>query len=342
MDQSTRLEWVCRSCDGAAPATRCSAITKRSSAELPLRAKLALCLFLVYSGCTSDVTSPGTTESSKNRPPAIHSISIVPNPIVRQGVISAFAEAKDPDQDEVTFRFRWFVNGEQIPGDSSATLSPEGLKRGDRVTVEVVPHDGKMDGLSVRTAEVLVGNTPPTIEGLALEPKEPKVGDRIHVILEGKDIDGDAVQYRYKWQRNNQVVQEGEQNALDTSTFSRGDTITVAVIPQDQTGAGKEVQAQGVTIVNQPPKFTSAAPTSVAQGMLDYVVTASDPENDPVSFFLDSAPPGMAIDERTGRLQWAVPSASNASYHVRITVKDDHQGWAYQEFDVVLKSPVPS
>jgi hypothetical protein len=261
---------------------------------------------------------------------------------VRQGVISAFAEAKDPDQDEVTFRFRWFVNGERIPGDSSATLSPDALKRGDRVTVEAVPHDGTMEGLPLRAAEVSVVNTPPMIESLALEPKEPKVGDRIHVVLEGKDVDGDVVQYRYKWQRNSQVVQEGEQNALDTSSFSRGDTITVAVLPQDQNGAGKEVQAQGLTMVNRPPKFTSAAPASVSQGMFDYIVTASDPEGDPVSFFLDSAPPGMTIDERTGRLQWAVPSASNGSYHVKITVKDDHQGWAFQEFDVVLKAPAPS
>jgi hypothetical protein len=297
---------------------------------------------LVCGGCTPDVTSPGTTESYKNTPPAIRSITIVPNPIVRQGVISAFVEANDPDQDEVTFRFRWFVNGSRVLGDSSATLSPEGLKRGDRVTVEVVPHDGKMDGPSVRAAEVLVGNTPPIIEGLALEPKEPKVGDRIQIVVDGKDADGDAVQYRFKWRRNSQVVQEGEHNVLDTSNFSRGDTITAAVVPQDQTGAGKEVQAQAVTMVNLPPKFTSAAPTSVPQGMLDYAVTASDPENDPLSFSLDSAPPGMTIDERTGRLQWAVPPASNGTYRVKITVKDDHQGWAYQEFDVVLKSPIPS
>jgi len=274
--------------------------------------------------------------------PTIHSITLVPNPIVRQGVVTAVAEAEDRNHDEVTLRYRWFVNGTPVSGESSATLGSERLKRGDRVSVEVTPHDGKVGGPSVRATEALVGNTPPVIQTVMLEPKEPKIGEQIKVALEGNDVDGDEVRYSYKWWRNTQVVLEGEKNILDTASFSRGDVVTVAVVPHDREGTGKEVRAQPVTISNHPPKFTSSVPATVTQGLFEYTVTANDAENDPLMFSLESAPPGMTIDERTGRLQWAIPPSSNGSYRVRVVVRDDHEGWAFQEFEIAPKSAAAS
>ena len=60
----------------------------------------------------------------------------------------------------------------------------------------------------------------------------------------------------------------------------------------------------------------------------------------PMTFALESAPPGMTIDEKTGRIQWEVPAASAGVYKVKVLVKDDHQGWASQEFDVTIGNPV--
>jgi hypothetical protein len=266
----------------------------------------------------------------------------VPNPIVRQGVVTAVTEFKDLNQDEVALRFRWFVNGTPVSGETSSTFNPERFKRGDRVSVEATPFDGKTSGQPVRTAEVLVGNTVPVVQSVMLEPKEPKVGERIKVALEGSDVDGDEVRYSYKWWRNNQVVLDGEQNTLDTTGYSRDDTVTVAIVPHDREGAGKEVRSQPVTFSNSPPKFTSSVPAAISQGQLDYTVTASDAENDPLTFSLETAPPGMTIDERTGRLQWVVPPSSNGAFRVKVVVRDDHQGWAFQEFDLTPKNPAAS
>lgn len=277
-----------------------------------------------------------------NRPPSIHSITLVPSPIVRQGVVNAVAEAEDANHDEVTFRYRWFVNGISVAGESSATFSPERVMRGDRVSVEVTPYDGKIAGSPVRTAEVMVENTRPVIQTVELEPKEPKAGERIKATLEGNDVDGDEVRYSYKWWRNTQIVLDGDQNSLDTAGFSRDDTVTVVVTPHDREGRGKEVRAQPVTIFNSPPKLTSPVPSAVSQEKLDHTVTASDAENDPLTYSLESAPPGMTIDERTGRLQWTIPPASSGRYRVKVVVRDDHQGWVFQEFEVESKGAAAS
>lgn len=296
-------------------------------------ASQAVVVLLMAFGCTSEDHYAGGP-SAGNGPPSIHSVTIVPNPIIRQGVVTAVAEAKDPNQDEVTLRFRWFVNGVEVLGESSTTLDPERLKRGDRVSVEVTPYDGKVAGVSLRSSEVSVGNTPPMIQAVTLEPKEPKAGDRIKAELEGGDVDGDGVQYSYTWRRNDQVVLTGERNTLDSAGFSRGERVSVAVTPHDQGGIGKEARSEPVTISNGPPKFAPFGPPVVSEGRLEYTVSANDPENDPITFSLESGPPGMTINERTGQLQWSIPPSAQGVFRVKIMARDDHQGWASQEFDI--------
>ena len=219
----------------------------------------------------------GTAAASGNHPPVVHSLSLVPNPVVRQGVVTAVVETKDADQDEVQLRFRWLVNDVPVLGESSSTFNPSGTKRGDRLTVVVTPYDGKLEGTPTRAVDG-VGNTPPVVRAVVLEPNEPRAGDAIKATVDGNDIDGDAVRYTYRWLRNNQVVLEGEHDSLDTAGFLRDDVVAVAVIPHDRDTLGKEVMSQLVTLANRPPKFTSTAPASMAQGLLNYAATAVDPE----------------------------------------------------------------
>ena len=127
---------------------------------------------------------------------------------------------------------------------------------------------------------------------------------------------------------------------MDTTGFSRGDAIAVSVTPHDRGSHGKEQLSELLTLANCPPKFTSSAQGILAQGQFGYVASAVDPENDPFIFWLESAPPGMTIDEKTGRIQWEVPAASAGVYRVKVLVKDDHQGWASQGFDVTLGNSV--
>lgn len=286
----------------------------------------------------TDATGAGTTRL--NHPPVIRSVTLAPIPIVQKGVVTATVEAEDLDRDSLTFTFKWIVNDELRPEDVSSTFHPEGLSRGDRVVVEVIPHDGKISGQPVRSGSVLVGNTPPTIRAVTLQPSGAKVGDRLVATVDGSDMDGEDVRYTYRWSHNNRLVLEGEQGILDTTGFSRGDVIAVSATPHDRESHGKEQLSELMTLANSPPKFTSSGQGILTQGQFIYVASAVDPENDPLTFTLESAPPGMTIDEKTGRIQWEAPAASAGVYRVRVLVKDDHQGWASQEFDVTPGSSV--
>ena len=295
-------------------------------------------------GCSLDSSQTDATGSGTagpNHPPAIRSITLAPMPIVRDGVVTATVEAEDLDRDAVTFTFKWIVNDQPRHEEvSSASFHPERLNLGDRLAVEAVPHDGKIAGLPVRSQSVVVGNTPPVIRALTIQPSNAKVGDRLVATVDGSDIDGEEIHYTYRWSHNNRLIAEGEQEALDTTGFSRGDSIAVAVTPHDRGSHGKEKQSERLTLANSPPRFTSSAPGIVAQGQFGYVASAVDPENDPLTFALESAPPGMTIDEKTGRIQWEIPAPAAGGYKVKVVVKDDHQGWASQEFDVTFGNSV--
>ena len=294
-------------------------------------------------GCSLDSSqpdAPGAGTAGSNHPPVIRSVTLAPIPIVREGVVTAMVEAEDLDRDAVTFTFKWIVNEEVRPEEVSATFHPEGLSRGERVAVEVIPHDGKVSGAPVRSGPVVVGNTPPAIRALTIQPSSAKVGDQLVATVDGHDMDGDEVRYTYRWSHNNRLVVEGEQGTLDTTGFSRGDAIAVSATPHDRDSHGKDRLSELLTLANSPPRFTSSGQGVLAQGQFGYVASAVDPENDPLTFALESAPPGMTIDEKTGRIQWEAPAASAGAYRVKVLVKDDHQGWTSQEFNVTLGNAV--
>ena len=100
-------------------------------------------------GCSLDSSqtdAPGAGTAGSNHPPAIRSVTLAPVPIVREGVVTATVEAEDLDRDAVTFTFTWIINDERRSDEVSSTFHPERLSFGDRLAVEVIPHDGKISG----------------------------------------------------------------------------------------------------------------------------------------------------------------------------------------------------
>jgi hypothetical protein len=290
-------------------------------------------------GSTSSTQS--VSSSSKNRAPIIRSVRILPNSIALDRPISVQVDAFDPDPDLITYRHRWRVNGAVVPGETHSLFHAKTLKRGDRLSVEVTPYDGNMEGAPVE-AEALVPNTSPRVTQLLFEPSEVRVGDRIILQVAGMDADEDPIEYRYRWWRNNSEVADGDVGELDTNGFAKGDTIVVEVTPSDPTSKGKSKLSDPITIVNSPPTITTVPPTKLERGRFVYAVSAKDPDDDQLAYALELAPPGMNIDKVTGRIEWPLTGKLVGNYKVRVTATDDEQAKAFQEFDLTFSAPVNS
>ncbi|MDP2228935.1 MAG: putative Ig domain-containing protein, partial [Moraxellaceae bacterium] len=76
-----------------------------------------------------------------------------------------------------------------------------------------------------------------------------------------------------------------------------------------------------VTAVDEAPTFTSTAVTVASEGVAySYTATATDPESQPLTYTLDTAPAGMSINASTGVISWTPPQAL-ADFTANVTVR---------------------
>lgn len=297
-------------------------------------------LMLLSAGCSSEPNQPGVAPGSGaspsgNRPPAIQRAVVFPAPLVLSGPVAVQVEADDPDRNPLTFRYQWFVNGHRVDGETRSTLSPTFLKLGDKVAVEIVAFDGQTVGKPYKTDQAVVKNTPPEVVRVTIEPTGSDRSE-MRVVAEAVDVDQDAIHYVYRWRRNVTLVQEGERETIDTKAFSRGDSITVEVIPHDANGVGKPKLSEPIALGNNAPKIISQPPSKFEKGIFVYGVQAVDDDKDSLKYVLDTAPSGMNIDKDTGMISWPVTPDVTGTHRIRIVVQDGQGGTASQDFDLTL------
>ena len=298
-------------------------------------------VLLMLVGCTVESSKSGEAGKSAspgNHLPIIRSVRIVPIPVVLNQPLSVQVDGFDSDGDVITYRHQWKINNSP---ETFSALSSKILKRGDRISVTVIPYDGSADGVAFR-AEAVVVNTPPEVTRLFFDPAVVRVGDRVQTHVEGSDADQDPIEYRFRWWRNNSEVADGDVTELDTTRFAKGDMIVVEATPSDQTSKGKSKLSAPMTIVNSPPRITSVPPVTIERGRYVYSVTASDPDGDLLTYALEFSPPGMKIDKKTGRIEWPLTGKLAGSHKIRLTATDSEEAQAFQEFDVTLSMPAGS
>lgn len=300
-------------------------------------------LVTILAGCSSESNqsgaAPGSGASqSGNPPPVIQQAAVFPTPLILSGPVAVQIEADNTGRNPLTFRYQWLINGYRVDGETHPTLSPARLKLGDKVEVEIIAADGQTSGKPYRTEPAIVGNTPPEVVKVAIEPTG---SDRstMHALAEGVDVDQDAIHYAYRWWRNGTLVAGGDTATLNTGAFSRDDSITVEVIPRDAGGAGKSKLSEPVALGNNAPKITSHPPSKFDKGVFVYNVQAIDDDKDSLKYLLEAAPSGMTIDPVTGMISWQVASDVKGTHRVRILVQDGQGGSAFQDFDLSPGTP---
>lgn len=287
-------------------------------------------------GCTSNSSEIDSAANIlPNHPPSVRVAMILPNPIVLGEPVRVHADGNDPDGDPVTFRQQWFVNGKPVSDETGTTLSSSMFVRGDRVSVEVVPLDGKTEGASSR-AEQVVGNSLPMVTRVTLDPAQLQIGSPVQAKVEASDADRDEIRFTFKWWRNGTLVKEGAEDILDTAGFARKDTIVVEVTPRDEAGQGKPFVVDPVVIGNSPPRIVSTPSSAIGQGSYEYTVQAKDLDGDSLSYVLETAPPGMTIEKATGKIVWPIAPDLNGTHRVRVVAEDGEGGSAFQEFEISL------
>ena len=130
-------------------------------------------------------------------------------------------------------------------------------------------------------------------------------------------------------------------NGLVLWTPAAGDVGSrhVAVTASDNRGAAT-TQSFDLLVVaantNQPPTITSRPRGSIRVGTLyQYAIQATDPNNDPLTYQLVTAPAGMTVDT-SGLVSWTPSIAQLGTNAVNLQVSDGHGGIVGQQFSVMV------
>ena len=319
-------------------AERCALRTSSSA-----RGILAALVVAAAEGCSSSPQDGSVVSGAtkNNHPPIVRLVTIVPNPLILAGPITAHVVADDPDGTEPTKRFQWIINGAPVLGATGPELDPIHAKRGDQVALEVVAVDGESESAPYRTDPIPVVNTPPLVSHVTVEADAEKT-NRVFAKVDAADPDRDEIHYSYRWWRNDKQVKEGEENALDTTGFGRKDVVVVEVTARDQDTAAAPVRSAPSALGNSPPLIVSDPASLTNREQYEYVVQAKDVDGDTVTYGLETGPPGMTVDKATGQVSWKVIPGVAGTHRVKIVAEDGQGGMAWQEFELSIPSTAQS
>ena len=277
-----------------------------------------------------------TPTSKTNFPPVIISVTILPEKPTRGSELSLSVQSKDPQGDPVTYQYQWIKNDEELPGENQPSLKSGSFRKGNLIRVRVTPSNGKMSGPPFLSPPLKVHNSPPAVEGVSIEPKVAYVTDSLKATPKGSDQDGDFVYYNYQWEKNGSVLSDEKKETLEKRRFKKGDSIVVAVTPDDRETLGTPKRSEPLLICNSPPQITSSPPTSIEKMTYSYQVKANDADNDPITFTLKSGPRGMRIDKETGLIRWEIRKEDKGTYPVEIEVSDSEGAKGIQRYTLTI------
>ncbi|MGB7293088.1 MAG: putative Ig domain-containing protein [Thermodesulfobacteriota bacterium] len=171
-----------------------------------------------------------------NHPPVVESIRIERiSGNDTSYAFRAFVEAKDPDNDAISFGYQWKLDGEDIPGATDEMLEwREEFKKGSIISVGVIPFDGKDEGVWKAEGSFTIPNSPPIITS---EPV-PRIEDgKLSYVLKAEDPDGDPIEYTLKNAPRGMTIEPA--TGLIAWKFGEADIgeHTVEIIVTDSEGA---------------------------------------------------------------------------------------------------------
>jgi hypothetical protein len=136
----------------------------------------------------------------------------------------------------------------------------------------------------------------------------------------------------YEWTKNGEPAGNGD--VLETD-LKRGDKVTVKVTPSDAWSQGNPVILP-VTLSNIPPVIDKNGRFNFDGRTCTYQIKAADPDGDPLTYSLKSAPSGMTVDPETGAIRWEVPQDFAGKVSFTAVVKDGRGGESEQHLSFII------
>ena len=227
-------------------------------------------------------------------------------------------------------------NGVAAVADGNVTYQPAGDFFGSDSFVVAVNDGGENVTMAVSVTVAAVNDAPVI---LSTAPTSATEGVEYRYAVDADDVDGPTLAYSLATAPAGMQISE---SGLITWTPADGiSTANVIVAVSDGSDSGSVTQSFtiAVTDVNDAPVITSVAPTSVILGEeYTYTPSATDAENDSLTWSLTQKPAGMTINVTTGAISWT-PAEAGSSGTVRLVANDGNSDSVAQTFVIIVSEP---
>ena len=283
-------------------------------------------------GAPAQVDSRASAE-----PPRVEYVLLEPSSPRPGSEVQARAETSAAPGRALELRYLWAIDGRRVPERAGHLIVPESARKGSTIEVEVVANDGRQSSDPV-SATVRVGNRPPALLGVRLEPADVvRVGEEIVAVAEGRDADGDPIDFTYAWTVNGEL-HENTRERFATEGLKRGDEIAVRVRATDGEDETPPLDSGLVRVGNSAPAIVSTPVGVNSEGVFRYVVDARDPDGDRnLRFRLLAGPEGATIDPLLGEVVWTASADRVGTHSFEVEVEDGHGGRTQQHFEVTVR-----
>jgi Bacterial Ig domain len=228
------------------------------------------------------------------------------------------ATATDPDQDPLTFSLVNPPAGAAIDSQGNFTWTPTWAQLGAYTITVKATDPGNLS--NTRSATVTVANQPPTVDPLpnlpAAHPDQP-----VTFQATASDPDQDPLTFSLVNPPVGAAIDD-QGNFSWTPTWAQLGAATITVKATDPGGLSNS-RSMTINVVNQPPTLDPLpAPTSGHPDQpIAFTATASDPDQDPLTFSLVNPPAGATIDS-SGNFSWTPTWAQLGAQIITVRVTD--------------------
>ncbi|MEK7514586.1 MAG: putative Ig domain-containing protein, partial [Patescibacteria group bacterium] len=216
------------------------------------------------------------------------------------------------------------TGGGSVNTSSTISFSDTGLSAGTSYSYQVSAvntlnlESAKSSAVTVVTP---VGNRAPT---LTVQPTQSVAeGASLSFTVNGSDPDGNTIAYSATNLPTGATFNASTRTFSWTPTFAQAGNYTVTFIVSDGALQASQNVPITVTNVNRPPTFTGVGDKTISKGvLLSFVMTATDPDGDALTYSATNLPTGATFNASTRTFSWTPTLTQVGSYTVTFSVKD--------------------
>ena len=127
-----------------------------------------------------------------NTPPEVTQIVLEPSEVRVGDRLSVKVEGSDADQDDIRYTFKWWRNNAPLSEGEESVLDTTSFARGDKIVVQVTPHDSAGPGKPRFAEQITIANSPPKITST---PPTVIIQGRYEYTVTASDPEGDSLTY---------------------------------------------------------------------------------------------------------------------------------------------------